>query len=63
MSSFETQKRAHAAIRDVNLGLGVREAARKWDAPRSYLTRRLAGVPTRQELNKDRQALSPLLEA
>ncbi|KAK8095253.1 transposase [Apiospora kogelbergensis] len=42
---------------------GVREAVRKWDATRSYVNRRLAGVPTRQELNKDRQALSPLLEA
>ncbi|KAK8073370.1 transposase [Apiospora phragmitis] len=63
MASFEAQKRAHAAIHDVKLGLGVREAVRKWDATRSYVNRRLAGVPTRQELNKDRQALSPLLEA
>ncbi|KAK8036740.1 hypothetical protein PG994_015237 [Apiospora phragmitis] len=63
MSSFETQKRAQAAIYDVKLGLGVREAVRKWDATRSYVTRRLAGVPTRQELNKDRQVLSPFLEA
>lgn len=63
MASFEAQKRAHAAIHDVKLGLGGREAVRKWDATRSYVNRRLAGVPTRQELNKDRQALSPLLEA
>ncbi|KAK8087333.1 hypothetical protein PG994_002307 [Apiospora phragmitis] len=35
MSSFETQKRAQVAIYDVKLGLGVREAVRKWDATRS----------------------------
>lgn len=62
MSSFDIQKRAQAAVRDVKLGAATRESARKWLAPRSYIQRRLAGVPTRSEFNKDQQALSPLLE-
>jgi len=62
MSSFDIQKRAQAAVRDVKLGAATRESARKWLAPRSYIQRRLAGVPTRSEFNKDQQVLSPLLE-
>ncbi|KAK8093141.1 uncharacterized protein PG998_014542 [Apiospora kogelbergensis] len=63
MSSFETEKHAQAAIRDVKLGVAVRESARTWSASRSYIQRRLAGVPTRSEFNKDLQVLPPLLEA
>ncbi|KAK8096427.1 uncharacterized protein PG998_014295 [Apiospora kogelbergensis] len=60
---LKLKKRAQAAIRDVKLGVAVRESARKWSASRSYIQRRLAGVPTRSEFNKDLQVLSPLLEA
>ncbi|KAK6858945.1 hypothetical protein PG995_004798 [Apiospora arundinis] len=50
MSSFDLQQRAHAAVRDVKLGMAVREAARN-------------GIPTRRETYANQQALSPLLEA
>jgi hypothetical protein len=63
MASYEEKVRACAAVRDVRLGETVRESARKWTTSRSYLQRRLAGVPTREEMNKDQQALSPFLEA
>ncbi|KAK6840985.1 hypothetical protein PG987_001845 [Apiospora arundinis] len=63
MSSYEVQQRAQAAIRDVKLGMAVREAARKWDMRRTYLRRRLDGIPTKKEAYEDQQALSPLLES
>ncbi|KAI1821376.1 hypothetical protein F4861DRAFT_532993 [Xylaria intraflava] len=62
MVLYSTEKRAQAAVRDVKLGMPVRAASRKWTIPRSYLQRRLEGIPTRKEVSRDQQALSPLLE-
>ncbi len=49
MSSNGLQVRANAAVQASMLGSGVREASRKWDVPRSYVRRRLEGVPTFKE--------------
>ncbi|KAI0854626.1 hypothetical protein F4860DRAFT_508085 [Xylaria cubensis] len=63
MTLSDLRKRESAAVRDVKLGLSIRAAATKWNTSRSGVTRRLQGIPTRNQLNRDFQALSPYLES
>ena len=63
MPSLSEESRYWGAVRDVKLGMGVRPAARKWDVSRTTLQRRLDGIPTRKETNRNLQSLSPYLEA
>jgi hypothetical protein len=63
MPVISLEKRYWGAARDVKLGMGVRPAARKWDVSRTTLQRRLDGIPTRKETNRNLQSLSPYLEA
>lgn len=59
MSTYSYKKRAEAAVRDVVLGTLVRAAVTKWDVERTYVRRRIAGIPTRKEANQQQQRLSP----
>ncbi|KAI0831525.1 hypothetical protein F5Y06DRAFT_281506 [Hypoxylon sp. FL0890] len=63
MKSKSVQLRTQAAARAALCGMPVRQAARKWDIPRTTLQRRLDGIPTCKEVNIDQQALSPYIEA
>lgn len=62
MPSLSNEARYWGAVRDVKLGMGVRPAARKWAVSRTTLQRRLDGIPTRKETNRNLQTLSPYLE-
>ncbi|KAI0435811.1 hypothetical protein F4803DRAFT_573772 [Xylaria telfairii] len=62
MPTSSDKKRAEAAVRDVVLGTPVRAAAIKWDVERTYIQRRIAGIPTRKEANQQQQRLSPFME-
>ncbi|KAI1330312.1 hypothetical protein F5Y16DRAFT_34502, partial [Xylariaceae sp. FL0255] len=63
MLSSDLQTRAHAAIKASIIGDSVRKASRKWDVPRSYVRRRIEGMPTFKKARQAQQLLSPLLEA
>ncbi|KAI1157649.1 hypothetical protein F5B18DRAFT_151921 [Nemania serpens] len=62
MVATEQEIRAEAALRAIKLGSSVRAAAKRFAVPRSYLQRRIQGIPTRKEVNRDLQSLSPYLE-
>ncbi len=62
MAISDDQRRLAAAVRDVKLGVGQRQAALRWDVPRSTIQRRLQGIPTRKQTYQHLQALSPHLE-
>ncbi len=62
MPFSDLQKCAQATAREVNLGAPIRQACDKWQANRSYVRRRLEGIPTREETNAEAQALSVNLE-
>ncbi|KAI1157275.1 hypothetical protein F5B18DRAFT_645665 [Nemania serpens] len=63
MPATTYEQRAEAAVRAVMLGMSIRGAATKWQISRSYVKRRLDGIPTRKEVNNNFQALSPYLES
>ena len=52
-----TQFRAARAIDDVANGRSVKAASKIHQVERTYLRRRLQGVPTREEVNEARQTL------
>ncbi|KAK5637617.1 hypothetical protein RRF57_013332 [Xylaria bambusicola] len=56
------ENRAEVAVRAVMLGMPMRQAARKWNIDRSYIRRRLNGIPTRKETNQHLQAVPINLE-
>ena len=58
MPLISDQHRAAAAIRSIQLGTPLRQAAREWGVDRSFLLRRLRGIPTRKEAYANLQALS-----
>lgn len=62
MPLVSEEQRAAAAVRACKLGMPIRQAAREWDVNRSYILRRLRGVPTRKETYAHLQALSTYYE-
>ncbi|RYP02834.1 hypothetical protein DL765_010673 [Monosporascus sp. GIB2] len=63
MTEISTEKRAEHAILDINSGKSIRAASKDHDVNRTYLTRRILGIPTRAEANEKFQALSQVQEA
>ncbi|KAI3335376.1 hypothetical protein F4824DRAFT_155351 [Ustulina deusta] len=63
MQKSGQEKRAEATIRAIQLGQSVRSAAIRFGVPRTYLQRRIDGIPTRKETQQSFEAISPYLEA
>ncbi|KAJ8132642.1 hypothetical protein O1611_g991 [Lasiodiplodia mahajangana] len=58
MTLYSDQSLAAAAVRAVHPSTPAQEAARKWDVDRSYIRRRIRGIPTRKQAYANLQALS-----
>ncbi|RYP74072.1 hypothetical protein DL771_003261 [Monosporascus sp. 5C6A] len=56
------QLRAAKAIDEVADGRSIRAASKRYQVERTYLRRRIEGIQTREEYNKDRQKVSEVLE-
>lgn len=57
-----TEKDLQDAIDDVLLGFSLRQASRRRGVPRSTLSKRITGTPTRQSAHEYRQKLSKAQE-
>lgn len=61
--SLATKSRARRALRDVERGKSIRQSSRDHDVERTYIRRRIDGVPTRKEADEAKQKLSKTQEA
>ncbi|RYP61877.1 hypothetical protein DL771_009966 [Monosporascus sp. 5C6A] len=59
---LSAQFRAAQAIEEVSRGRSLRSASKGYDVDRRYITRRIEGVPTREEVNEAQQKLSRVQE-
>ena len=60
--SLATKSRARRALRDVERGKSIRQSSRDHDVERTYIRRRIDGVPTRKEADEAKQKLSKTQE-